>query len=249
MATAELVMDASPPCRRRRPLRYFFVGMAVLSVIILGFAFVPEYRRFAAGAFPIAAVLHVHAAIMAAWVAAFGLQAYLGATGRTNLHRRVGPYAVAVGWVAWTSMIFVEARVLVAHPIPQDVGDYDWMLPGPYVYLAFGILLAWAVHERRRPAWHKRLMTFALFLALQAAIQRFLWIPITYGYWPFALALDVALLVPTVSYDLSTLKGRLHPATIRGALLLIGAQALLLTLWGTDLWRGFASSVAHTVHG
>jgi hypothetical protein len=248
MATAECVMGAPAPLRRRGPLRYFFVGMAVLAVVILGFAFVPEYRLFVGDAFPIAAVLHVHAAIMAVWVAAFGLQAYLGATGRANSHRRIGPYAIAVGWVAWVSMIFVEVRVLVAHPIPQDVGDYDWMLPGPYVYLTFGILLAWAVHERLRPAWHKRLMTFALFLALQAAIQRFLWIPTTNGYWPFALALDIALLVPMIGYDLTTLKGRLHSATIRGALLLLSAQTLLLTLWGTALWRNFASAVTHAVH-
>lgn len=249
MATSEMVMGATAPRHSRRPLRYFFVCLAVAAVVIVGFTFVPEYRKFSTGAFPIAGVLHVHAAIMATWVAAFAVQAYLGATGRTRLHRRVGPYAVAVGWVAWTSMIFVEARALVAHPLPQDAGEYDWMLPGPYVILTFGILLAWAFHERRRPAWHKRLMTFALFLALQAAIQRFLWIPITYGYGPFALALDVALLVPMIAYDLATLRGRLHPATVRGALLLIGVQALLLTLWGTDLWRGFASAVAHAVHG
>jgi len=249
MATIKLVMDAPVPHRRRRTLRYFFVGMAAAAVVIVGLTFVPEYRKFSAGTFPIAGVLHIHAAIMATWVAAFGCQAYLGATGRTNLHRRVGPYAVAVGWVAWASMIFVETRSLVAHPLPQDVGDFDWMLPGPYVYLTFGILLAWAVRERRRPAWHKRLMTFAMFLALQATIQRFLWIPITYGYWPFALTLDVVLLVPMIGYDLSTLKGRLHPATVRAALLLIGAQALMLGLWGTDLWRGFASVVAHAVRG
>ncbi len=249
MTPSELLTAAPESRRRSRPLRHFFVGMAVAAIVILGFTFVPEYREFAAGAFPIAQVLHVHAAIMTAWVAAFAFQAYLGATGRTSLHRRVGPYAVSVGWGAWVSMIFVEMRALVAHPIPRDVSEYDWMLPGPYVYVTFGVLLAWAVHERRRPAWHKRLMTFAVFLTLQAAIQRFLWIPMTYGYWPFALALDFVLLVPMIAYDLSTVEGRLHPATMRGALLLIGAQALLLALWGTALWRGFAFTVVQAVHG
>lgn len=248
MAAPEFAID--PMLRgRRRPSPYFFVGMAAFAAAILVFAFVPEYRRYAVGAFPIAGVLHIHAAIMAAWVAAFAVQAYLGATGRTAQHRRVGRFAVAIGWIAWASMIFVETRTLVAHPLPKNPSDYDWNLPGPFVYTTFAIFLAWAVHERRRPAWHKRLMTFALFLSLEAAIQRFVWIPMDFGFAPFALLLDVSLLTPMVAYDIYALKGRPHPATVRGTLLLLCAQALLFLLWGTATWRNFADVVAHAVHG
>jgi hypothetical protein len=248
MATAEVAIDIAPTRRRRKPGRYFFLGMAILAIILLMLAFVPEYRRFASGTFPIARVLHVHAIIMGSWVAAFVVQAYLGATGRTALHRRFGPYAVAIGLLGWASMVFVEFRAMIVHPLPADAGDYDWNLPGPLVYLTFPIFLAWAVHERRRPAWHKRLMMFALFLPLLAAIQRYLWIPIDYGYAPFAALLDVALLAPLAGYDLYVLKGRLHPATVRGTILLLASQALLFALWGTALWRDFASVVAHAVH-
>lgn len=249
MATAEFPIDAASPRRRRKPGRYFFLGMAALAVIILALAFVPEFLKYARGTFPIPRILHVHAAIMGSWIAAFVLQAYLGATGRTALHRRIGPYAVAVGWLAWASMIFVEFRAMIVHPLPTAAADYDWNLPGPYVYLTFPIFLAWAVHERRRPAWHKRLMTFALFLSLLAAIQRYLWIPIDHGYAPFAAFLDVALLVPLGGYDLYTLEGRLHPATVRGTILLLASQALLFALWGTATWRDFAFMIAHAVHG
>ena len=249
MATAELALEPLAPRSRRRPLRFFFVGMATLAVILVLLAFVPEYRKFAGGTFPIAGVLHIHALIMGTWVAAFVVQAYLGATGRTAFHRRVGAYVVAIGCLAWASMIFVEFRALVVHSLPKNPGDYDWNLPGPLVYLTFPVYLAWAVHERRRPAWHKRLMIFALFLPLLAAIQRYLWISADYGYGPFAAALDVSLLLPLVSYDLITLKGRLHPATIRATVLLIGAESLLFLLWGTALWRGFALDVAQTLHG
>jgi hypothetical protein len=249
LATAELGLKPFAHRTRRRPLRYFFVGMAALAVLLLLLAFVPEYRKFTAGSFPIAGVLHIHAAIMGTWVAAFAVQVYLGATGRTALHRRVGPYVAAIGFLAWASMIFVEFRALVVHPLPLDASGYDWNLPGPLVYLTFPIYLAWAVHERRRPAWHKRLMMFALFLPLLAAIQRYLWIPIDYGYAPFAAALNASLLVPLVAYDLYTLKGRLHPATIRGTLLLASAEAMLFALWGTSAWRAFAAAVAHWLHG
>ena len=249
MTTAKLAIEAPIRIKPHRRFRLFFPGMAMFAVVILMVAFVPEFRKFAAGTFPIPWVLHVHAAIMFFWAGAFAVQAYLGASGRTSMHRRVGPYAIAIGWLAWASMIFVEFRGIVVHPLPEDMADYDWNLPGPFVYLTFGLFLGWAVHEGGRPQWHKRLMTFALFLSIEAAIQRYSWIPRDYGFGGFALALDVFLLLPLVAYDLRVLKGRLHPATVGGAVLLLTSEAILFALWGSPTWRQFASAVAHGVHG
>jgi hypothetical protein len=243
--TGKLSAGPSIGVRPRRPFRRFFPGMALFALAVLIFAFVPEYVRYSQGGFPIAWVLHIHGAIMAAWIGAFSLQAYLGATGRIAQHRKTGSFAFAIGWLAWVSMIFVEWRALLVKAPPEDIRDYDWLLPGPYVYLTFPLFLAWAYRTRQRPEWHKRLITFALFLSLQAAIQRFLWIPGGFGYWPFAGVLDVCLLVPLVVYDLRLPKRSLHPATVRGALVLFGAQAILFSLWGTAAWRNFAYAVAY----
>jgi len=221
--------------------------MVSFAIGIVIFAFVPEYVAHAHGRFPIAWVLHIHGGIMAAWLGAFLLQAFLGATGRIVEHRKIGNFAFVIGWVAWVSMIFVEWRALVVTAPPDDVRAYDWLLPGPYVYLTFPLFLAWGYSNRRRPEWHKRLLTFALFLSLQAAIQRFLWIPADFGYWPFAGTLDVCLLLPLVVYDLGTHNRRLHPATTRGALVVFAAQAVLFSLWGTPTWRHFASVVTQTL--
>lgn len=240
MATAELAI-VSPA--RLRPLRYFFPGMAAFAIVISIAGFEPEVRRFAAGTFPIAPILHVHAAIMVSWLSGFALQAWLGATRRTNLHRRTGRYVVALGWLACASMVFVEYRTNIAHPQLTTPYDLDWKLPGPFVFVTFGLFLAWAVHERRRPQWHKRLMTFAVFLSLDAAIQRFLFIPMDFGFWPFAAMLNVLLLVPLAAYDLRVLKGRLHPATIQGTAMLLSTEAVLFVLWGTAAWHTFALAV------
>jgi hypothetical protein len=248
MATAEVALQVPDRRRRHRGARYFFAGMSLLATAIVLAAFVPEFVKFAAGTFPIPLVLHVHAAIMMTWLAAFALQAYLGLTRQTALHRRLGPYAVAAAIIAWLSMVFVEMRALMVHPIPTTVRDLDWMLPGPLVYLSFPIFLAWAVHERRRPQWHKRLMTFALFLPLLAPIERFLWIPANEGFLPFLAVLDLCLLAPLLGYDLFTLKGRLHPATVRATLLLLAGEAMLVGLWGTDEWHRFALVVVDWIH-
>ena len=248
---ATIQPENKPAIPRVRDWRwgYFFPAMTGFAAVILMVAFVPEFRRYAAGTFPIAWVLHIHAAIMFAWVGAFALQAFLGATGRTLTHRKTGTYAIALGWLAWASMIFVEFRGFVAHPLPTDLSDYDWNLPGPFVYLTFGVFLAWAVWERKRPQWHKRLIIFALFMSIEAAIQRYAWIPRTYAFGGIVAVLDLSLLAPLILYDLRTLRLRIHPATIKGMVVLFLAEAVLFSLWGTTLWRHFASVVAHSLHG
>jgi hypothetical protein len=140
-------------------------------------------------------------------------------------------------------MVFVEYRTNIAHPTLRTPYDLDWKLPGPFIFITFAIFLGWAVHERKRPQWHKRLMTFAMFVSLDAAIQRFLFIPMNYGFGPFAAALDLFLIVPLAAYDWRTLKGRLHPATVRGAIVMLSSEAMLFALWGTAIWHSFAFGV------
>jgi uncharacterized membrane protein YozB (DUF420 family) len=248
MATAELAAGLRRTKRRRPPLRFFFVFMVALSVAILSLAFVPEFIRYAQGAFPIAPIVHVHAAIMGAWILAFVMQVFLGIKGKIVQHQRAGRIAFAIGWLACVSMIFVEWRAMLVHPLPDQLPPYDEFLAGPYLYLTFAIFLAWAFHERRRPMWHKRLMLFAFFLSLGAAVQRYVWLPMTdspAGYWAVAAFLDVCLLVPLVTFDLVTLRGRLHPATLRGMAVLFLAQTIVLSLWGSLEWREFAYNFSH----
>jgi hypothetical protein len=225
--------------------------MVATSAAILSLAFVPEFIAYARGAFPIAPILHVHAALMGAWVAAFAVQAYLGAKGKIVQHQRAGRVAFAIGWLAWASMVFVEWRAMLVHPLPDKLSTYDELLAGPYIYLTFPVFLVWAYHERRRPMWHKRLMLFALFLSLGAAVQRYLWLPMydsRAGYWPMTAFIDIVLLVPLLTFDLVSLRGRLHPATARGMAVLFSAQAIMLSLWGTSTWREFAYNLSHVVH-
>lgn len=247
---AELAVGSSRERGRRRPLRYFFLFMVAASVAILSIAFVPEFLAYAAGAFPIAPILHLHAAIMVGWVVAFGVQAYLGASRKIVQHQRAGRIAFLIGWLAWASMLFVEWRAMLVHPLPDKLPPYDEFLAGPYIYLTFPIFLAWAYRERHRPMWHKRLMLFALFLSLGAAMQRYVWLPMTdtrAGYWAIAAFLDVVLLLPLVAYDLITLRGRIHPATVRAVAVLFCAQAVMLSLWGSSAWREFAYSYSHAI--
>jgi hypothetical protein len=251
MVTADTKFGPPARAKHRRRLRLFFVYMVAAAVVILSLAFVPEAIDFARGTLPIPFILHVHAAIMAAWVAGFAVQAYLAVKGKIVQHQRAGEVTYAIAWLAWASMVFVEWRAIVAHPLPEELPPYDELLAGPYIYLTFPIFLAWAYRERRRPMWHKRLMLFALFLSLGAAVQRYAWLPMYRahaGYWPIIAFTDLVLLLPLIAFDLVTLRRRLHPSTTHGMLVLFATQAIMLSLWGTAAWRGFAYNLSHAFH-
>ena len=49
------------------------------------------------------------------------------------------------------------------------------------------------------------------------------------------------LLVPLVAYDYFSAK-RLHPATIAASCMLLGAQGVVLLVWGNPGWRHLAYS-------
>ncbi len=222
--------------------RYFFVFLALLGILIAAIAFLPGLLKFAAGTFPIAWALNFHGALMGTWLALFFAQGILASTGRLALHRKLGTFGIVLGFPVWASMVLVELRRKVVHPLDPDFSEmYDWDLPGIYVYTTFLVFLVGAIYQRRRwPAWHKRFMAFATFVAVQAAEQRNLWLPrFAPGYWTDAIYLDICLLVPLIAYDYCSDK-RVHPATISASCVLLGAQGVLLAVWGHPGWRHIA---------
>ena len=241
-AAAEV--NAKPPKRQRK--RYFFIAMGIFAIFIALIPFGPEVVRIASGSFPLVWVLHLHGALMTSWLLLFVVQAQLASTRKIALHRTVGAFGIALGYLVWASMVVVELRGMVVYPI-RDLSDYDYLLPGIYLYLLFPIFLTAAAYLRKSPDWHKRLMLFTVFLALQAAVQRIHWLPFDApAYWKPALYLDACLLIPLLSFDIHSTK-RLHPATISGTALLLAVQTAISLTWGTSGWRIFAAHFTHVV--
>lgn len=226
--------------------RYFFAAMGIVAIGIALIPFGPEFVEIASGSFPLAWVLHVHGALMTSWLLLFVAQAGFASTGKMALHRTLGAYGIALGYIVWVSMVVVEMRGMIVHPI-TDQSDYDQLLPGVYIYSLFPAYLTASAYLRKLPAWHKRLMLFTVYLALQAAVQRMHWLPFAApAYWKPALYLDACLLIPLLSYDFRLIK-RVHPATIAGTTLLLSAQTAICLAWGTPGWHTFAFHYTQTL--
>jgi len=228
---------ARPPAENR-----FFVGMAIaiLAVVFIGFArsfflqpLFPEWHR------PAEAIFYVHGVAFTAWIALLIAQVSLVASGRRDVHRKLGAFGAGL---AVLMIVLGTYAALVAARRPT--GFIDVPVP-PLSFLAvplfaiaeFALFAGLAIGKRRDAQAHKRCMLLATIVILGAAFARF---PVLGEYGPPAIfGLTDLLLVPLVVWDFRT-RGRLHPVTLWGGLLIIALQPLQLLISGTDSWLAIA---------
>jgi len=222
--------------------RRFFTGMAlaILATVVLGFSrsffLRPLFPQWPS---PSEAIFYVHGVLFTAWIVLFAAQASLVAAGRIELHRKIGPISVvlAPAMVALGTLgALIAARRatgFVGVPVPPlqflAVPIFDMILFAAFVWLA--------IARRGDPQTHKRWMLLATVNLVTAAIAR----------WPGVLALG-----PLAFFGLTDLfvialaiwdvraRGRLHPVTLWGGLLIFVSQPLRLVVSSTQDWLAFA---------
>lgn len=222
--------------------RRFFTGiaLAILATVIVGFSrsfflrpLFPEWPS------PSETLFYVHGVVFTAWIMLLVAQTSLVAGGRTELHRKIGPFSAVLA-VAMVVLGTVGALV-AAHrvtgftqvPVPPlqflAIPIFDMILFAPFVSLA--------IAQRRNPQTHKRWMLLATVNLVTAAIAR----------WPGVLALGPLaffgltdlFIIALAIWDFRS-RGRLHPVTLWGGLLIIASQPLRLVVSTTQEWLAFA---------
>jgi uncharacterized membrane protein YozB (DUF420 family) len=246
-------MDRMPMTTRRRRIdRWFYVCVTLLiiglNVVAFGPSLVAPSGRTMS--LPLTTLVAAHSTISAAWLLIFLAQATLIATGRTAVHRRLGIAGVllAVALVVTGPFVLIEearrgfdlSGDLVPRGTSQDAGTTLSLL---FVFVLFGLLVAGAVWYRRRPEVHKRLMLLAVVGPLMNA-------PLAHlvGHWealrPWAGVIfpcaNAVLLAVLPIYDRLS-RGRIHPVSLWGAILLFAWFPLFLGVVApTPAWREFA---------
>jgi uncharacterized membrane protein len=222
------------------------IAVFVPLVIFIGFAR-SYYLKTLFGFPPLPSLLvHIHAAIMTAWVALFAVQVGLVASHRTRLHMKLGILGSVLALLVFVSGILVS---LAAAARGSAIPGWE---PLPFLViplgdiLAFGALVGTAIYYRRKLDTHKRLMLLSALNLMPAAVAR---IPLDFIQSNGALAfygLPDLCVVAVVAYD--TIKQRrLHPAYFWGASLLILSHPLRIMLADTDIWLRIADSVVALV--
>ena len=225
----------------RRRTRRFYVGMAIAITITVFAGFSRSYfLKPWYGTPELSGLLHVHGLVFTAWVLFFLSQAVLVATGRTYLHRRMGiagAVLAALVVIVGTAVAITRVKTGVS-PIP-GVPALSFLAIPLFDMVVFAVLVSAGIYFRHRAEAHKRLMTLSMISLLAAPIARMTFLPLPPGP-PTFFGLSDLFIVVLLVYDLST-RGRIHPATIWGGLLIVASQPLRLMISGTGPWLAFAS--------
>lgn len=225
--------------------RFFqYTAIAIAIVVFIGFSRTFYMRGLFPAAQEFAApepIFLIHGAVFTAWILFLVLQASLVPAGNVSLHRSIGWLGVVIAAAVFSLGIY-GAAVAANRPggfIGVDFPSTQFFIIPFTTMVFFGIFVALAVRNRKKPDYHKRLMLLATVNLLEAAIIRFpfafivAYAPLT-SFGP-ALLFIVALGV----HDRRTL-GHVHRVTLWGGLVIALSLPLAFVLSGTQPWLGFA---------
>jgi hypothetical protein len=230
IAQADVTMPRVISTASRHPA--FFPAMSSLLIVLVFLGFAPTYylRPIAAG--PIPAYLHVHGAAMTMWFALLLVQTALIATRRRALHRRLGIAGACVAVV-----VVVLNPLVVAWSVPHLLAGNGsteltaLIVVGDLLVVAtFLVLVGLAIHWRRHPETHSRMLLLASVAVSGPALGRFS-ISLTGTPLPGLIAL-MALPLLVVVHDGVVMK-RVHPASAWGGAAIVASLVISIAIANT----------------
>jgi hypothetical protein len=229
--------------------RWFFVGVAGLAIGLSVMAFGPSLLNPRARLGPPTVWVALHGCFMAAWLITFLLQSWLAATGRVRWHRQAGiAGALLVPPIVISSYMVTVEMVRRGHDLSGDLARGPGGALDDTVFqfgnlIVFPALVGAALVLRRRPEVHKRLMTFAVMLALMGAplahLVGHLELP------PLLLPAWGVLVVSGLAAHDVHVRRRVHPVTLWvGAGLVVLANVKAVVVAPSPTWQRLVAWLA-----
>lgn len=240
--------------------RWIFVIMAAWFIALILAGFVPDSLRKIAAVQagtrpPFPMILHLHAALMAAFLALLLAQSWLVATGRRGLHMRLGLVSLAL-----VPAIVIAGFVLVPVMYHELLQSAQNAAPGARAKLEaalvrrdnilllqlrmgllFPLFVTIALLARRRDAGlHKRMMILGTAVPLSAGIDRIQWLPTTFPASPLGPDLyTLAAVAPMLLWDV-TRQGRVHRAYMIWLAIALVPTIAVHGWWNAPWWHATA---------
>ena len=228
----------SPPPRLPHDLFSIFAVVA-FAIVFAGFART-FFLRFLFASQGMPGYLYAHGMLFSAWFALLFIQTRLVASGRVDLHRRVGMFAAGLAGVAVPVAVGVAIhagkRVYETHSKPFSIEAQPLALDFG-ACLAFTIFIGLALYLRRRSEIHKRLMLLGSCSILLPAIGR---VPGFFGVGGLWGLVGFSEVMPLAFILSDTVRcRRLHPAFAWGGLGIVLSWPTFLLVGGTQSWLRF----------
>jgi hypothetical protein len=223
--------------------RHLYLGA---SFIFLALVFWTFARTFYLKPFfhtpPLSALLHIHGAVMTGWVVLLAAQTSLIAARRVRWHRWLGVFGSV-----WAALVVLLGSITTLHAAAREVRGHTRFAASQVTITSLDLLqmlffagfVALAILQRRRPAYHKRLMLLTIACMLPDALAR---LPVSFMTNQLIMVgLDVFMFV-VVALD-TLWHRRLHPVFAWGGLLFVVAFHLALYFSQTPGWIKFGESL------
>src|SRR6202051_2335820 len=171
VATSTAKVRAAVPGRQYDHV--FFSTMAVLLLVSVFLGFAGSY--YLAGMFhaPLpSAIVHVHGAIFSSWILFLLAQTTLVASGRTDIHRRIGIAGFLLACLMVVVGVWAATNSLGRSSGPTGIDPKTFYIIPMTDMLIFGVLVFFAYRARFDSAAHKRIIIVATVALLIAAIAR-----------------------------------------------------------------------------
>ena len=224
---------------------YLLAGLLFAGLVFVGFS-KNYYLRPLFGLGPLYSdLVRVHGVVMTVWVLLFAVQTWLVSARRVRLHMNLGWAGVGVAVLVLVTGYMVSIGAL-EHQTAADRGGIPPLafLIVPLADLVlFLLFFGLAIHWRKRPAEHKRLMllTAANFLPPAAARMPVDALQALGPFWLFGL--PTVLLIAALVYD-TWRNGRINKVFLAGSIILVASFPLRLMIAGTETWMSFAAWLA-----
>lgn len=243
--------------------RWIFVFMAAWYIAIVLLGFIPDAIGMVAAAKaglrpPLPVILHVHAAAMGSFLLLLLTQSVLMATGRCELHKRVGiaafvlvPVLVVVGLMLaptiyreFWSMAQTAPPDLRANLQRRLIMLNDILLMQIRIGILFPLFMGIGLAARGRNAGlHKRMIFLATAMPMPAAIDRMHWLPNTIP--SSAVGTDLYILAavsPLFVWDVVRNR-RVHEAYWIWLGISLPFCLIVYSLWNTPWWFAMAPRI------
>jgi hypothetical protein len=231
---------AQPPLAPAAGDERFFLRAAIVMTVTIVAGFSLQYAM-GRSTFASPVRVHLHAFFFMGWVAIYLLQNIFVATGRMQLHRRLG--WIAAFWIV--PMVVMGTVVTVAMVrqghVPFFFRPLQFLIFDPMTVLAFAGLTIAAVRLRKRTEWHRRLHFCGMSLLLGPAFGRLLPLPLLQP-WAWEAAFATGLLFPIAGMIADIRRGgSVHPAWHWGIATMVGAfvltEAITYSPVGTSIYQ------------
>ena len=219
------------------PRRAFYVGLSLFMALIAVAGFWATYfGPLVMGRLAQPAVIHLHAIVFTGWLMLFSMQVVFAATGRVSAHLRLGRIGIVYG----VGLILVGlATAVVRSPARGLGGPAERLLFISLIDMCvFAAFFFAAIRFRRKPQFHRRLMTVAATALLVAAVFRLSFVPPPPVRLPLRFAIWSTPILLAIAYDFKK-QHRVHP------IYLMGLGAFAVRVWtepfaATPAWGAFS---------